>query len=139
MNDIQLAAEQKEDEVSEATSEKSVSIYGGKFGTVAPYLYGVAGAAIIFGTKMFVNSTLKKILLSTDRETVTFVSYQLFGRDKVLTVPVESVKWKKSKIRIKNYSQKYHIMKSGTVTNRSLLLWSLNSYQGPQQSQNFEK
>ena len=86
---------------------------------------------IFYLTRRFVNSTVKKVLLASDRQSVTFISYQLFGRDKVLTVPLEDVQWKKSSIRVKNFVGKLHLMKSGTITNRSLLNWTLNAYDGP--------
>ena len=130
--DLHEMGNKVEQEVSEEPAEESIKqVYQGILGMIAPYLYAGAGIAMFFIARKMVNSTAKKILLSTDRETVTFVSYRLFGNDKILTVPVKDVSWKGSKIKVDNYLIKYHLMKSGTITNRSLLLWSLNTYQGP--------
>ena len=134
--DLRQLSLEKEPEVSDIPASFSDQLYQGAFGKLAPYIYIGTGAFMIFATSRFCNASVKKLLLSTDRQNVTFVSYRLFGKDRIRTFPVSNITFQKSKIKIKDYSSHYTMMKSGTVTNKALLDWTLNSYAGPAGSTN---
>ncbi|CAK8677787.1 unnamed protein product [Clavelina lepadiformis] len=117
--DLRELYENMDEEVAKDYSS-SRKIYGGSFGRAVPYIFLATAGLIYYVSTRFVNSTVKKILLSTDRQTITLVSYRLIGRQKVLTFPTEDASLQGNKIKIKNHASSFYVSDQGTIFNKSL-------------------
>ena len=126
-NDLSGLATIAEPEVSDKPVSKGSNFYTGSWGKYMPYVYGSTGLLILLLSGKFVNGNVKKMLLDVDRKNVTFISYNLVGKDSIRRFPVKDVLFAGRRVKIKNYSTSYHLMSSGTITNQTLFNFALNN------------